>query len=141
MSAFVPPGDFLTRTDRRRIKTLSAAVGRVTDGDARFFERFPERQHRVRLASAAEVETDAILKGEPDISTASGSRWVTIVKQLAPGVRLRVVERSIGRDGNDFDLSEEMTRWAYDRMVVPGSHLWDRERQMVAALARMGAPR
>jgi len=141
MSASVPPAGFLTRTDRRRIKTFSAAVGRVTDGDARFFERFPKRQHRVRLASAAEVETDAILKGEPEISTASGSRWVTIVKQLAPGVRLRVVERSIGRDGNDFDLSEEMARWAYDQMVVPGSYMWERERQMVAALARMGAPR
>lgn len=141
MSAFVPPGGFLTRTDRRHIKTLSAAVGRVTDGDARFFERFPERRHRVRLASTAEVETDAIVKGEPDISTVPGSRWVTIVKQLAPGVRLRVVERSIGRDGNDFDLSEEMARWAYDQMVVPGSYMWERERQMVAALARMGAPR
>ncbi len=141
MIASVPPAGFLTRTDRRRIKILSAAVGRVTDGDARFFERFPERQHRVRLASTAEVETDAILKGEPDISTASGSRWVVIVKQLAPGVRLRVVERSIGRDGNDFDLSEEMARWAYDQMVVPGSYMWERERQMVAALARMGAPR
>ncbi len=141
MSALVPPGDFLTRTNRRRIKTLSAAVGRVTDGDARFFERFPNRRHRVRLASAAEVETDAILKGEPDISTGSGSRWVTIVKQLAPGVRLRAVERSIGCEANDFDLSEEMARWAYDQMVVPGSYMWERERQMVAALARMGAPR
>ncbi len=141
MSASVPPNEFLTRTDRRRIKTLSAAIGRVTDGDARFFERFPERQHRVRLASTAEVETDAIIKGEPDVSTVPGSRWIAIVKQLAPGVRMRVVERSIGRDGNDFDLSEEMARWAYDQMVVPGSHLWDRERQMVVALARMGAPR
>jgi len=141
MSAFVPPGDFLTRADRRRIKTLSAAVGRVTDGDARFFERFPERQHRVRLASTAEVETDAIIKGEPNISTVPGSQWIVIVKQLAPGVRLRVIERSIGRDGNDFDLSEEMARWAYDQMVVPGSYMWERERQMVAALARMGAPR
>ncbi len=141
MSAFVPPGDFLTRTDRRRINTLSAAVGRVTDGDARFFERFPERQHRVRLASTAEVETDAIIKGEPNISTVPGSRWIVIVKQLAPGVRLRVVERSIGREANDFDLSEEMARWAYDQMVVPGSYMWERERQMVAALARMGAPR
>ncbi len=97
MSAPVAPGGLLTRAERRRIKTLAPALGRVTDGDARFFERFPERQHRVRLASTAEVETDAILKGEPDISTASGSRWVTMVKQLAPGVRLRVVERSIGR--------------------------------------------
>ncbi len=141
MNSSVPLGDFLTRTDRRRVKTLSAVVGRVTDGDARFFERFPERRHRVRLASAAEVETDAILKGEPGISTESGSQWVTIVKQLGPGVRLRAVERSIGRDGNDFDLSEEMARWAYDQMVVPGSYMWERERQMVAALARMGAPR
>lgn len=141
MNASVPPAGFLTRTDRRRIKTISAAVGRVTDGDARFFERFPERQHRVRLASTAEVETDAIIKGKPDISTVSGSRWVTIVKQLAPGVRLRAVERSIGREANDFDLSEEMARWAYDQMIVPGSYMWERERQMVAALARMGAPR
>ncbi len=141
MSASVPPGDFLTRADRRRIETLAAAVGRVTDGDARFFERFPDRRHRVRLASPAEVETDAILKGQPDISTTPGSRWVAIVKQLVPGVRVRAVERSIGRGGNDLDLTEELARWAYDQMVVPGSFAHERERQMVAALARMGAPR
>ncbi len=138
LSAAVPPKAFLTRADRRRMERLATKVGRVTDADAAFFERFPKRRYRVRLASPAEIETDAILKGEPDTSTTTGVRWVTIVRQIIPGVRFRVVERSIGRDGNDLDLPEELARWAYEQMVVPGSYAFEQEQKIAKALAQIG---
>jgi len=51
----------LTRTQRRQMQKLADRVDRVTQADRLFFERRPERQHRVRLASHAETHRDAFL--------------------------------------------------------------------------------
>lgn len=139
MNASVSLGGFLSRAERRRIKALAPTVGRITDGDAQFFDRHRDREFRVRLAGRAEVETDLILKGLGDLPLVPGAQWTTVVRQIAPGVRLRIVTQSIGRDAADFDMGEDLARWAYDQLVVPGSYAHDQERQMRAALARMGA--
>ncbi len=127
----------LTRAQRRRFEALGEAVDRVTQGDAAFFERFPARSHRVRLASSAEIEQNAILAEPSGSSLAPGERWLVLVKQLDVGVRLRAFATGIGFD--DFDFSEAEARDLYDEKVRPGSYMHRIEAQMRAALAKRRA--
>ena len=124
---------------RRRFDRHQPSVDRVTTADAAFFERWPERRHRVRLAAASEVAQNAILVQDNDLEPQPGARWIVLVKQLHPGVRLRAFAQATG--ANDFDLGEDEARDLYASKVRPGSHLYAIERQMVAALAKLGAPR
>jgi len=40
----------LARAQRRQMQKLGEKVDRITQADRKFFERFPHRQHRVRIA-------------------------------------------------------------------------------------------
>jgi hypothetical protein len=53
----------------------------MTQADRSFFERFPARQHRVRLASPAEIEEQRILENLPPIP--DGLRVFIVVRQVA----------------------------------------------------------
>ena len=59
----------MSRADRRRFDRHQLSVDRVTAADAAYFERWPDRRHRVRLAAAAEVAQNAILAPEEDLNT------------------------------------------------------------------------
>src|SRR5262245_25476799 len=50
-----------TPEQQRRMEKLAERVDRVTQADRRFFERFPYRQHRVRLSSQAENQQNEII--------------------------------------------------------------------------------
>jgi hypothetical protein len=107
----------LTRAQRRRLQTLAEKVDHVTQADAEFFERFPHRRHRVRLASDAEIGQHEILEGEP-VWTPPGCRIFAVVRNIAPGVRLRLCIR--GLEGSETDLDEATARaifeaWATSR--------------------------
>jgi hypothetical protein len=100
----------LTRKQRRRMDVLAERVDKITQADARFFERRPDRQHRVRRASPAEIEQAEIV---------GGPVWVppecavfTVVRNIAPGVRLRVFMRAPA--DSDTDVSEEVVRTIYE---------------------------
>ena len=75
----------LTRAQRRQLQKLADHVDRVTLADRLFFERFPHRQHRMRVAAAAEIEQQAILNGAP--LSRPGSCIYVVVKNVAPGMR------------------------------------------------------
>ena len=123
-----------TRAERRRLQRLGDRVDRVTQGDARFFERFPDREYRVRVTAAVELEIDAgsdrkeeIVPLEPEL------RWYTIVRQIAPGVRIRV--KTQGPADHDVDLPEDVARHLYGQIVTPGSYFAHVEQQVAEALA------
>lgn len=42
---------WVSRSRRRQLRKQAGRADRITQGDRRFFERFPHRQHRVRLSS------------------------------------------------------------------------------------------
>lgn len=83
----------------------------VIESDRRFFKRFPERRHRVRLASQSEIA---------DLRAASGSRlnlpkgfeYLTAVRQIAPGVRMRVFLHATA--GAWDDLPEDVAARIFD---------------------------
>ena len=79
----------LSRAERRRrerqLHKLEARAVRVTEADQLYFERFPQRNHRIRLAAAAEIEGLRIASGDP-LAIPPGYRMFTVVHQIAPGV-------------------------------------------------------
>src|SRR4051794_30810082 len=82
------PAD-LTRAQQTELQTLTRRVDRVTQADRAFFKRRPLRQHRLRLASQAELQYEELLIGNT-ITVPPGCRMFTIVRQIASGVRLRM---------------------------------------------------
>jgi hypothetical protein len=84
-----------------------------TDDDRLFFERHEHRNHRLRQSAQIEVEQEEILVGP--IVKPSGTRWFTIVKQLAPGKRVR--RRVALKETLDPDvLSERQCEWLFDHV-------------------------
>ena len=114
----------LTRTQQRQMQDR---VDRVTQADRRFFERFPRRQHRVRLTSQAELAQCEILEGQPALPS-PGCHVFTIVRNIAPGARLRTF--TFGPEGADTDISEPMARTNFEAAATP--EIWEIEAKMRA---------
>lgn len=112
----------LSRPAQRRLKRLTIENEASIQADARFFERRPDRNHRIRLASAAEVETIRLLR--PGNPTTPGLRWYTAVRQVRQGVRLRVF--SMGLPDLDTDEPEDVCRWVYERGRTGGDDAIER---------------
>jgi hypothetical protein len=110
----------LIRTQRRQFEKLAARIDKVIQAD-RFFERFSNRQHRVRLAAHAEIELDAPLTGV-DLPVPREFSYFMAVKNIARGVRVRLRPRIIGLEGSDTDISEEIAR-AIRSVVMRGSRM------------------
>ena len=122
----------MSRADRRRMDKHQPSVDRVTEADAKFFERWPNRQHRIRLAAAAEIAQNAILADGEDLTPVPGARWIVMVKQVKPGVRMRAFAQATGID--DLDLDESEARDLYNAKVRLGSRLRAIEEDVRAAV-------
>ena len=101
----------LPRPAQRRLKRLTFQNEPSIQADAKFFERRPDRNHRVRLASGAEVEIIRLL--HPGNVIAPGFRWYTAVRQIKRGIRFRVF--TIGFADLDCDETEDVCRSVYER--------------------------
>jgi hypothetical protein len=111
-----PTAKKMTRAQRRQFKKLTSRIDKVTRADARFFERFPHRQHRVRVAARAEIEQNALMiGGDPDIP--HDFSYFMAVKNVAPGARVRLL--IMGLEGSDTDISEESARAIYEMVRTP----------------------
>ena len=113
----------------RRLKPGNPAYDRTTDADRRFFARHADRSHRVRTAAAAEVDDKAGLGALVDCP--AGLKWFVVVRQLAPGFRMRLFFRDAA--GRETDLSEAAAAsiWAgletdqTKRQQVEGLRMWE----------------
>jgi hypothetical protein len=128
-------GEHLSRAQRRQMKKVSARVDKITNADRKFFERFPHRQHRVRLAGRAEIEQEALLAGESPRHLPPDLNHYAIVKNVATGVRMRVI--AIGEEGWDTDLSEEEARERFE--AARTSQVSQIEQEMVELARRLGS--
>src|SRR4051794_33085449 len=105
----------LEPTQRRKLQRLTDRIdGKILASDRHFFERFPHRSHRMRIAS--KLELAALRVVDPTGSGASaGQRAYVLVKQIAPGLRTRVF--FVARANEDSDLSEEAARAVYESLT------------------------
>jgi hypothetical protein len=101
-------GFTLNHAQRRKLQRLTNRIDRkILAGDRKFFERFPHRSYRVRLASQLELAACRVVDPTWPGVPAGCSAYVA-VKQIAPGIRARVF--FVERAGKDTDLSEEDAR-------------------------------
>jgi hypothetical protein len=80
-------------------------LDRVTEGDRRFFVRHKHRNHRLRRAGQIEIEQKMIIAGR-GLEQPRGMAWFTLVKQLPPGMRVRMVITLPETAGPDFSEPE-----------------------------------
>jgi hypothetical protein len=123
----------LTPEQRRSMDLLGVEIDRITQADRKFFERFAQQRHLIRLATRAEIEQMAIIHCQ-DQTLPIGFRHHVAVRNVAPGLRLRIF--IIGCEGNDTDLSE------MEACAIFDAHAGDKarklERLMRAAAVRRG---
>jgi hypothetical protein len=106
------------------VQKLTDRVDRVTQADRRFFERFPHREHRIRLASQAEIEQQTILDGEPPW-VPPGYHLFTIIRNISPGCRMRLF--APGPPSVDTDAPEDIVRGVWEAAATP--QVWEIEAQ------------
>ena len=114
-----------TRAQRRQMQKLAERVDRVTEADARFFERFPHRQYRVRLSGQAEIRQNEIIDGKPWAPPA-GFRLFTLVRSIAPGVRMRLYIPA--PEGVETDVDEVTARAVFEARATP--QVWEIEKAL-----------
>jgi hypothetical protein len=89
------------------MRKLSERVDHVTQADRLFFERRPDRQHRIRPTSQAEIARQELIDGRP-MTIPPGCRWFTAVHNSAPGYRLCLFVAKL--EGAETDLNEATAR-------------------------------
>jgi hypothetical protein len=123
----------LTRAQRCLMQKLTDRVDRASQSDRRFFERFPHRAHRVRLASQAEIAQRAILIDAAGPLPKQFRHFVA-VRNIVPGVRLR--NFVIGYDGAETDLDEVTACAVYDSAATDKTRWIEAQLRKAAARAR-----
>jgi hypothetical protein len=106
----------LTRTQQRQLKKLARYVERVADTDRVFFEQHPDRKHRVRLPSEVEIAQNEIMSGEV-MTLPSGHRLFMIVRNVAPGYRVRLFVTNAENAG--ADVPEDLAVVIFDNLATP----------------------
>jgi hypothetical protein len=113
-----------SRAQRRQLKKLADKVDRITQADRRFFERFQYRQHRIRIASQAEIDQQTLLDGKPPW-VPQGHHLFAIIRNVAPGCRLRLFAH--GPPSVDTDAPEDIVRGVWEAAATP--KVWEIEAQ------------
>ena len=123
----------LSPAQQRRMDKLAERVDRVSQADKRYFERFPDRHHRVRVTSAAEIEQQELLEGKPTWMP-PGYRMFTVVWNIAVGARMRLFVRYL--EDAETDLDEATAKSVFLCAATP--HTWKIEAQIREAVERRG---
>ena len=79
-----------TRAQRRRMQKLADRIGLISEADRKYFERFPQRRHRVRVTARVEFEAEELVHGRVR-SVPAGRQLYTAVRSARPGLRLRIM--------------------------------------------------
>lgn len=103
------------RGRQKRIDRLVAEVDRVLVSDRRFLKRRPDRRHRVRLTSHAELDLNHEMTGCGIGVLPAELRHFVAVKNITPCMRTRVFLH--GSADADPDVSEEVARKIFEHTV------------------------
>ncbi|WP_419828348.1 hypothetical protein [Methylobacterium sp.] len=128
----------LPRQRRRIMQRVAADAERITDADRKFFERFPHRSYRYRRAGHPEMVQLEAVYGAP-IITEPGSVPFILIKNLAPGVRMRAfLPGPADEDGSTATEAELAYLWHGHCQRCPG--VAEREAQLQVAMRLPGGP-
>lgn len=127
----------LNRQQRRRLEATAPAVDRVTEADARFFARFPDRRHRLRPMSAAELQ-QMVASGILD-DAGPGERWGVAMRQVVAGARVRRAFRC-KRDADLIDQPEAVAASTFAQLADADPRAPIIEAQVLAIMGRDARP-
>jgi hypothetical protein len=125
----------LTPEQRRQIERLAPHVDQITSTDLDFFKRHPDRRHRVRLSSEAEIAEIEVAANKL-LQPPAGLRWFTIVRKV-PGARLRIFVISREDAETGVDVPEDLADALFDTASPQG--LREIDARLSAALSKEGA--
>ena len=125
----------LTPIQQRQMQKLAPHVDRVTEADRVFFEQHPDRKHRVRFASEAEIAQLEILNGQVT-TLPPGIRHFVIVRNVAPGARLRLFVTNREGAETGLDVPEDLADVIFDTRAT--RQLREIEANMRSALSKDG---
>ena len=106
----------LSSAQLRETKKLGKQVKRALQSDKLFFERRPERMHRVRLSHSAEIRQNEIV-ARALLDAPSGFLWFTVVRKVTPVVRMRLF--TLNFDNAETDLDEDTARQLFKSLATP----------------------
>jgi hypothetical protein len=106
-----------TRNQRRQLEKLAPHVDRVVDTDIAFFKQHPDRRHRVRLSSEAEIAEIEIVWNKL-MKPPEGLRWFTIVRKV-PGGRVRVFTANYADAKIGLDVPEDLAEAVFEHAAPP----------------------
>jgi hypothetical protein len=86
------------------ISKLTRRLDLISEADRKYFERSPERRHRVRVTDRVELEEEQLLCGRIR-SVPAGWQFYTAVRNVRPGLRSRIV--FLAPADRDFELFSE----------------------------------
>ncbi|MDI4665407.1 hypothetical protein K9U40_13865 [Xanthobacter autotrophicus] len=119
------------RAQKRRLERLALKNEATIASDRRFFERRPDRQYRLRLASAAEVDLNRALSStwaDP------GGRLFVVVRRISHTVRIRALFFGPAENAADMDnVSEAEAAFLFQRARRQNAQLAGVERSTVEA--------
>jgi hypothetical protein len=95
-----------TRSQRCDLKRLTRRVDRITRDDKKFFERHPNRRHRIRVAGRGEFEHVALAVGKRAQPLEPGLIRFAAIRNVKTGWRIRAFFHGLWNLDVD-DLSEE----------------------------------
>ena len=129
----------LNRSDRRRLRHLGILNTSTVEADRRFFDRRSHRTYRIRRASRAEIDQLQLIDGGKPMDLPRDSAVFALVKQFAPGVRLRIFVPGPGaEDGND--VGDDLCARLWQRFVEARPEFAEREAAFHRALFAPGGP-
>ena len=106
----------LSSAQRQELKKLEKQVKRALQSDKLFFERRPERMHRVRLSHSAEIRQNEIATSAL-LDAPTGFLWFTVVRKVTPVVRMRLF--TLNFDNAETDLDEDTARKLFESLDAP----------------------
>lgn len=119
------------RAPNRRLERLAIRNEATIASDRRFFERRSDRQYRLRLASAAEVDLNRALSGTWN---APGGRLFVVVRKVSPTVRIRALFFGPAENAADLDnVGEAEAAFLFERARRQNAQLASVERSTVEA--------
>ena len=102
----------ITRNQRRQLEKLAPHVERVVATDIAFFKKHPDRRHRVRRTSEAEIARIEVIENRA-MQPPGGLCWFTVVRKV-PGGRIRAFTANDAEAKTGLDVPEDLAKAVFE---------------------------
>lgn len=103
----------MSRARSRRLGILEdQSAGRDMELDRRFYERHPDRRHRIRRATRTEIAAMSEVHGFGATALSPSDRWFVVTRLVAPGGWVKLF--TVNKADSDTDVAEDLAASLFD---------------------------